>query len=236
MHRLLVMFFVLVFSLPEFVLANTDGISATASTRGKGTMVVGSNPYNFHSTRLIEGTINISVQEMGDRWSHLQNIDKINVTSEFISGNTHYKIIMNKAMARHPYEKYPTFFGVAYNEEMNGDTFIGTSQLPKLTPDVALWGWAKVVRDNKVIATMVPAHVKVMTSSPLKGIMLEIDTENQFLHEVEYGYFNIYWNHIDSLTPPTNHEKKRERFAWMFLVVLDIGLFWLVLREKQTNT
>lgn len=232
MHRILVICLALVFLLPEFVLANNDGITATASTRGKGTMVVGSNPYNFDSTRPIDGTINISVHEMGDRWSHLQNMDKINVTSEFISGTTHYKVVMNKVMPRHPYGKYPTFFGVAYNEEMNGDTFIGTSQLPKLTPDIALWGWAKVIRDNEVIATMVPAHVKVIMSPPLKGIMMEVDTENKFLHEVEDGYLNIFWNHIDSFTPPTNQEPKRERFTWLILVILDLSLLWLVVREK----
>jgi hypothetical protein len=228
--RLLFMFFVIMFLSTDSVLA-IDGIPATASTRGKGSIVVGNHPYDLNNTKPIEGSISISVKEMGNRWSHIQNIDQVKVTSEFIYGNSKYKIMINKAMPRHPYGKYTTFFGVAYNEEINGNTFIGTSMLPKLRPDIAIWGWAEVIRDDEIISTMVPAHVKVMTSSPLKGIMLEVDTETKFIHEIPDGYINVFWSHIDSLNPPTNQEKKRQRFGWIVLVALNIGFLWLAIKE-----
>jgi len=231
-NRILVIFFIIFSSFNQFAFA-TDGLPATASTKGKGSIVDDrESPYNLNNKKTIQGSINISVKELGNRWSQIQNIDDVNVISEFTYENSHYKIIINKAMPRHPFGKYTTFFGVAYHEEINGDTFIGTSELPKLTPDIALWGWAEIIRDNKVIAKMAPAHVKVMSSPPLKGIILEVDTESKGLMEVPNGYLTVFWSKIDSLNMPETQEKQRERIGWIVLIIMNTGFLWLAVKEK----
>jgi len=52
-----------------------------------------------------------------------------------------------------------------------GNTGIGTDKLPKMKPQIALWGWAEIKRNGQVISRISPAHVMVSSSEPLPGIM-----------------------------------------------------------------
>ena len=56
----------------------------------------------------------------------------------------HGQVVIDRAMPHHPLSSYTTWFGVALQQEQHGDTGIGTSRLPRVTPDISLWGWARV--------------------------------------------------------------------------------------------
>jgi len=92
----------------------------------------------------MNGTISIEAVERGNRWSHVQNTDDMRVVANFTSGGARYEIAIDKPMPRHPLGQYTTWDGVVYNHEMHGDTGIGTGKLPKMKPEIALWGWASV--------------------------------------------------------------------------------------------
>jgi hypothetical protein len=135
-------------------------------------------------------------------------------------------------MPRHPNGSYTTWFGVIYGHEMHGDTGIGTSKLPKVTPEIALWGWAEVMRDGKTIAKMAAAHVMVMTKPPHVGVMLEVDTEEKGLLAVPDGYLSVMWPQVRTLALPTSDTRLRQVLGWIGMIAFVAGFSWLAWRER----
>lgn len=211
------------------------GLSASATSSGQALMVTGANPYDLKSTCPVNGSIQVQTLDMGNRWSPLQNTDQVNVAAAFDRGRDHYEIIIHRPMVRHPLGKYTTFFGVAYKEPMNGNTTVGTSALPKVVPDIALWGWAKVKRNGELVATAVPAHVKVMRAAPVRGILLEVGTEDRAMAGTPNGYLSVLWPSVKSISTPQSLESSRQWLGWAILVLLNIGFGWLALAEQRRN-
>ncbi|KAB7709062.1 hypothetical protein F9802_02750 [Bacillus aerolatus] len=155
-------------------------------------IVTGPDPYNFEKTKPINGTISIKVNDKGDRGSSLQNIDELTVEAKFSTDKSGYEVIITEPMVNHINGRDPTWFGVVYNQPMHGDTKTGTSHLPEMEPDIALWGWADVYKDGKLIESRAPAHVKVMEKMPLKGVTMQVGVENQSLSNTTDGYLHIH--------------------------------------------
>ncbi|ESZ07393.1 hypothetical protein X737_34335 [Mesorhizobium sp. L48C026A00] len=155
--------------------------------------MTGADPVDMNSTVPMNGTISVQTVEMGNRWSHVQNTDAMQVTAEFTAGDARYAVKIEKPMPRHPLGIYTTWSGAVYEHEMHGVTGIGTNRLPKMRPDIALWGWAEVIRNGDVIARAAPAHVMVLTEGPMQGIMLEVDTEDKGLAAEPDGYIHVMW-------------------------------------------
>lgn len=217
---------VLAIALPT-VMPDEEGLAASASSSGEAMMVVGENPVDMDSTIPAEGTITLETVDNGNRWSHLQNIDEMDVTAEFTADGNSYQVTINQAQPRHPLGWYTTWFGVVYEAEMHGDTGIGTSKLPKVTPEIALWGWAEVSLNDEVIDRMASAHVMVMTDDPLRGVMLEVATEDKSLLALPDGYINVVWPEVGALEQPKAYERNRQWFGWLVMLGI-IGLFgWL---------
>ncbi len=207
---------------PRVVLAK-EGIPANVSTKGDGKMIIGNEPYNLDSSIPMNGTINIEVENVGDRWSPLMNQDIVNIVAEFNSGGTQYKITIDKPMVRHPLGKYTTWFGVTYHQRMHGNTGIGTNKLPDMVADVAVWGYARVEKNNQLIAKMAPAHVMVMKEGTIKGITLEVDAEDKNLIGVDNGYINVIWPNIDSFNLDSRIMSTRKLLGYVIFLIL-IGI------------
>jgi hypothetical protein len=208
------------------------GMASAASTSGEGMIFVGSDPYDTKSTQDMTGTITISAVDVGNRWSHVQNIDEMKVNAQIRAGETTYRVRIDKAMPRHPLGRYATWMGVAYNHSMHGNTGIGTSKVPEVKPEIALWGYAVVERDGQVISKMAPAHVMVMSKDPIKGIALEVDAEDKSLIDAPNGYLHVMWPEIDSLKMPTEEREDRETLGWIALIAINGVFLWLVLTEN----
>jgi hypothetical protein len=207
----------------------TNALQATARASGDGMRVVGANPVDMKSTQPMNGTISIEAWEMGNRWSHVQNTDAMRVVANFTSGGARYDVTIDKPMPRHPLGQYTTWDGVVYNHDMHGDTGIGTANLPKMKPEIALWGWAEVKRNGEVLSRMAPAHVMVTSKGPLPGIMLEIDTEQKTLTREPDGYINVMWHKVESLQMPTAQEHTRTIVGWVAIIAVTLlfgGLAW----------
>jgi hypothetical protein len=217
------------------IVKGTNALHAAASASGEAMRVTGPDPVNVKSTIPAEGSISVETWESGNRWSHVQNTDAMKVRAEFSSDEGNYEVTIDKPMPRHPLGRYTTWNGVVYDHEMHGDTGIGTGKLPKMRPEIALWGWAVVKRDGKVISPMAPAHVMVTSSGPVPGIMLEIDTEEKTLAVAPDGYINVMWHKIDSLQMPSRPWWMRTIVGWIGLIGV-VALFgFLALREPQTR-
>jgi hypothetical protein len=68
----------------------TNAMRASARVSGGGMRVVGPNPVDMKSTQPMSGEIMVETEEMGNRWSHVQNTDGIRVRATFTSGGARY--------------------------------------------------------------------------------------------------------------------------------------------------
>ncbi len=212
------------------------GLRATASVTGAGQAIVGPDAYNMTSTQPMTGSIDIKTEDVGNRWSAEQNIDRVSVMSQVTVGSDTYAITVQQAMPRHPLAKYTTWFGVVYDAEMHGDTGIGTDKIPKVKPAIALWGYAEVKKNGTVISTMAPAHVMVMPDAPMKGITLEVAAEDKSLIGTPDGYLNFMWPEVAQLATPEQEKDQREWLGWGVLLLLTLGFGWLAEREAKVKT
>jgi hypothetical protein len=223
---------VLMIAFPSKSVAQ-DGLPASASASGNGVMVTGANPVDISHGQPMTGTMNVSVIEMGNRWSHVQNTDSVHVAADFSSGGSKYHVVVDRPMPRHPFGKYTTWSGVVYRHEMHGKTGIGTDKLPKMKPEIGLWGWGEVTRDGTVISKLAPVHAMVTTSGPMKGAMLEIDTEDKGLLGVSDGYITVMWPAVSTISMPDASLRTRMLAGWLALFAI-VGIFgWLASRERS---
>jgi hypothetical protein len=227
----------LIFALLVSQTSRADsGLKASASASGNGAMVVGNDPTNMQSTQPLSGSIDVQTDDQGNRWSHVQNTDGMKVEASFVSGGSKYQVKIDKPMPRHPMGRYTTWFGVVYNHEMHGKTGIGSAKIPKVKPEIALWGWAEVVRDGKIISKMAPAHVMVMTTGDMPGVMLEVDTEDKTLPEVPGGFITAMWGEVKSIEMPKSQVRTRNAAGWLALIGLVAGFWWLNVSETRDRT
>ena len=105
-----------------------------------------------------------------------------------------------------------------------------------MKPEISLYGWAEVEKDGAVISKMAPAHVMVTTDGPLKGIMLEVDTEDKTLSGVPDGYITAMWPQVNSLTMPESRIRTRLWIGWIVLIGLTVALWMIVRREERVVT
>lgn len=211
--------------------AKAAELPASAVSLGSGTAMAGPEPYDTTSTLPMSGSIQISTTDVGNRWSPIQDTDKIDVTADFTIQGSAYHVTITQPMTNNPTFHYPTWQGVAYNTELHGNTGVGTNKLPKVKPEISLWGWATIIKDGTEIARLAPSHIMVMTQEPMKGITLEIGAEGKTLAAVPNGYINIMWPKVDDIKMPKSQENAREWTGWGVLLLLNIGLYLLIRRE-----
>lgn len=215
--------------------AEAKAADARAAASGEAMMVVGPNPVDMRSVRPAQGSIAVRVVEGGNRWSHVQNTDVVEVVANFASGGSRYRVEADRAMPRHPHGNYTTWNGVVFNHAMHGDTGIGTAALPKMAPEIALWGWGKVWRDGKLIAPMAAIHVMAAKAGPMPGVMLEVETEDKGLIDAPDGYLTVMWPRATAITLPEGVKRSRQIAGWVGLIGLALLFVWLAHRAGRAE-
>ena len=206
---------------------------ASARASGDGVRVVGPNPVDMKSAQPARGSITIRVVEGGNRWSHVQARDHVELVADFAAADGRYRVEVDRAMPRHPLGKYTTWNGVALNHDMHGETGIGTARLPLMKPEISLYGWGRVSRDGQLIAAMAPVHAMVSTKDPMAGVMLEVDTEDKTLRDVPDGYLTVHWPQLASLRMPDKTLRNVQILGWIGLIGLTLLFGWLARREER---
>ena len=207
------------------------GLHASATASGAAKAATGVDPYDMGRATTADGTIDVKVTDVGDRWSHLENTDLVDVHATLRIGGDTYDVTIDRAMPRHPLDQYTTWFGVALGQEQHGDTGIGTAELPRVSPEIALWGWAHVRKNGQDIAVSAPAHVMVMKGGPLKGVMLLVNDEDKGLIGAPDGYLSVAWPDVASLSLPSSEQAWRHFGGLVALVVLFAAFLWLASTE-----
>jgi len=211
------------------------GLDASAAATGTAHIVTGADPYDASHATQGSGTIDIKVTDVGDRWSPLQNTDLVEVKASLSVGSDKYEVTIDRAMPHHPLSSYTTWFGVALQKTQHGDTGIGTSRLPRMTPELSLWGWARVTRNGQELTKAAPAHVMVTKDGPMHGVMLAVADEDRSLIGSADGYLVAMWDEYSSLVMPTTEHMARHYLGLAVLVALFVGLFWLATTEPTAT-
>ncbi len=207
--------------------ASTSGLVAGASASGQARMATGERPYDLSGAQSADGRIDVRTTDGGNRWSHLQNRDQVDVTAEFTQGGDRFRVVIARVMPNHPHGSYTTWSGVAYHVAQHGRTGIGTSALPRMEPDISLWGYAEVSLNGRVVASGAPAHVMVMPEGDMRGIVLDVAGEDRSMLGVRDGYLVVHWPAVASITTPDDEQRDRELLGWLVLVGF-VALFgWL---------
>lgn len=217
---------------PDRAEAKPMGLHASASASGEAHRVTGPNPVDLTNAAPATGSIRIDVVEGGNRWSHVQNQDWINLVADVAAADGNYRVVVDKPMPRHPLGKYTTWNGVVFHHPMHGNTGIGTSKLPLMNPDISLYGWGKVFRNGQLIDAMAPVHAMVTSKGPMSGVMLEVDGEDKALLDAPDGYLTVHWPRVASLEMPKAAKRDRERIGWLGLIGLAV-LFLLLARGEE---
>jgi hypothetical protein len=215
--------------------SHAQGLPASASAKGACMQIVGPDPVDMQHSVAGDGTIDVRVVEKGNRWSHVQNTDEAHVVARWTAGADTYEVAIDKVTPRHPLGKYTVWNGVVFKHEMHGHTGIGTSKLPLMKPEIALWGWAKVTRNGTEIASAAPAHVMVTKDGPMAGIMLEVDTEEKGLVGVPDRYLTVMWHQIGAIQMPEEAQQTRKYVGWTVLIAFTALLWLLTARAGQVR-
>ncbi|HYC94792.1 MAG TPA: hypothetical protein VEB39_03745 [Sphingomicrobium sp.] len=219
--------------VPDGAEAKPRGLHAGASASGPAHRVTGPNPVDLASVQPANGSIRIRVVEGGNRWSHVQARDWVELVADFTAADGRYRVVVDRPMPRHPLGSYTTWNGVALNHEMHGETGIGTAKLPLMNPDISLYGWGKVWRNGRLISPMAPVHAMVSSKGPMPGIMLEVDTEERLLAGIPGGYLTVHWPVAADLTMPRATLRNVQILGWVFLIGLTLLFGWLAYREGR---
>lgn len=211
--------------------ADQGGLRASASGSGTVMVVAGDRPYDLARAQRGDGRIEIQTTDGGNRWSHLQNKDVVKVTAELTQGSDRISVVIDQPMPRHPHGKYTTWSGVVYEASQHGRTGIGTSELPVMTPEVSLWGYAEVSLNGRVVAKGAPAHVMVTTKGEGKGIALDVAGEDRSLVGFRDGYLVALWPEIAAISMPEAEERNREYLGWAVLLGVVLLFGWLAYNE-----
>lgn len=172
-----------------------------ASASGSARMVVGPDPVDLGSTRPAQGTFTFTGQERSDRWSALQGLDEVHLRARWTSAGRTYEVRSDLAMPHAPDGRTATWMGVALAQEMHGGTGVGTAGLPKMMPELAVWGWGNVTIDGVQEARMVAVHAMVMRHGPVEGVLLEVGLPERSLPAGE-GYLTVHWQEARSVDLP----------------------------------
>lgn len=219
--------------VPDEARAKPAGLHASALATGQAHRVTGANPVDLKSSEPVEGSITIRAIEGGNRWSNVQNQDGVNLVADFTAPDGRYRVVVDKPMPRHPLGKYTTWNGVAFHHEMHGETGIGTSKLPLMSPDISIYGWGKLYRNGELIASMAPVHAMVTTKGAMTGVMLEVNTEEKTLPGVPGGYLTVHWPEVASLSMPADAKRQREWIGWAGLIGLAFLFLFLARGEER---
>lgn len=211
--------------------ADPSGLPATANATGEARMTAGARPFDLASAQPADGTISVETTDGGNRWSPLQNKDRVSVTAEWTQGADTFRVVIDEPMPNHPKAKYTTWSGVVYETTHHGRTGIGSSDVPATLSEILVWGYADVTMNGEEVAKDAPAHVMVTTDGDMRGIVLEVAAEDRSLVGVRDGYLVVHWPTVASISMPEGEEVRRHLLGWAVLLGVVLLFGWLAMRE-----
>jgi hypothetical protein len=145
---------------------------------------------------------------------------------------TNYVVEATTPMVTDPQGRFTTWSGVGFNVWHHGRSGIGTSELPPIKSEVAVFALGNISADGQIIATGVPVHA--MTSSR-EGARLELNIgDPEFpVPGISGGHLRVVWDEYDG-----GHGTYRDyaRYGWGSAVLIILLAFSIVIVRRQTRS
>lgn len=96
-------------------------------------------------------------------------------------------------MVADPMGHFTTWVGVGYDVWHHGRSGIGTSQLPPVHSDVAVYAIGDILTNGRLLISGVPIHVMANTKSG-KSLELHVGSDETPITWIPDRHFRIVWN------------------------------------------
>ncbi|MFN2611649.1 MAG: hypothetical protein ABR507_12405 [Actinomycetota bacterium] len=185
---------VTVFGLAGFAGARVqDGTNTSVSSSGPVKVETG-DPFSgsFDDST---GSISIAATDMGGRVSPLPPHDKLLVKAQVQTTDGEVTVESDQPMIADPMGEHTTWWGVGFHVTHHGRSGIGTSKLPSIKSEIAIFGLATLKLNGDVIAQGVPLHAMTVDNVAQVPGRLEIDAgdENYPIDALSSKHLRAVW-------------------------------------------
>jgi hypothetical protein len=209
---------------------NPEADRATVASTGAGSLERGA-PYEGQLVGT-GATLTMTVEDRNTHRTPLPPHDRVEIKANIPSTDTrgtNYAVEATTPMVADSQGRFTTWSGVGFNVWHHGRSGIGTSKLPPMKSEVAVFALGNISVDGQLIATGVPVHA--MTSSR-EGARLELNVGDPSfsIPGIPGGHLRVVWDGYDG-----GHARYRDyaRYAWGSTVLVILLACSIIIIRRQ---
>jgi hypothetical protein len=212
------------------VYTNAEANRATIAATGSGSLEKGAR----YAGELVatDATLTMTVEDRNTHRTPLPPHDRVNLKATIASSSTIYVVDATTPMVTDPQGRFTTWGGVGFDVWHHGRSGIGTTKLPPIKSDVAVFALGNISIDGRIIAAGVPVHA--MTSSR-GGARLELNIGDPdfAIPGIPGGHLRAVWAEYDG-----GYGRYRDyaRYGWGSAVLIILLAFAIVTVRRQTQS
>lgn len=213
---------------------NPDWVQpANGTIVSSGSARVEAGPWYSDDFNDAEASLRMSFVDQASRVTPLPPHDKINLRAEIMADEGTITVTSDQVMVSHPEGRHTTWWGVGIHVDHHGHSGTGTSRLPNIDSELAVFALADVEVDGQPIAKGVPIHVMTADAGLPGGAHLELDVGQPgvSLPGIPDGHLRVLWDDYEG-GPPEGAQAARYTMGGLVLLVLLLSALSLI-RPKR---
>jgi len=176
------------------------------------------------------GELHLVAAERNPRVTPLPPHDEIELDATLTHPDgTRYEITSTQPLIDDPKGRFGTWWGVGLDKWHHGRSGLGTSLLPPIRSEVAVFALAEISADGEVVARGVPVHAMTM---PDGGVELDVGDPEIPVPGLPDGHLRAVW-HNRSGNSPESHEGAHNTLGSAVLLALVALTITAIRREKR---
>jgi hypothetical protein len=178
-----------------------------AKIQAQGPVFVETGPFYSDKFTKGNGKISLNATDTGDRVSPLPPHDELIIHATIQVENHNFLVKVGKPMVEDPAGRHTTWWGVGFDADHHGKSGIGTSELPNIKSELAVFGIGEVYMDGQLVASGVPVHAMTAKSGFPNNAKLELDVgdkEMTPLPGIPNGHLRVLWQDYQGEIPASH--------------------------------
>jgi hypothetical protein len=215
------------------VYTNPEANRATIVSTGSGRLEQGAR---YEGSLVGTGaTLAMTVEDRNTHRTPLPPHDRVNIKATIPNtdtGGSNYVVEATTPMVTDPRGRFTTWSGVGFNVWHHGRSGIGTSELPPMKSEVAVFALGNISVDGQIIASGIPVHA--MTSSR-EGARLELNIGEPDISipGIPGGHLRVVWGEYDGALA---RYRDYARYGFGSAVLIILLAFSIVIVRRQTQS
>ena len=210
--------------------ASNDPGGDDARLYAAGTAMLEEGPWYGDDFSEASASVDVHARDRGSRVTPLEPHDVLSVEAsvDHPDGST-YEVMVDAPMVSDPLGRHTTWWGVGLHHLHHGRSGIGSSALPPIHSEVAVFGVGEVVVDGRRIAANVPVHVMTAEEGLPGRLELDVGDPAAAVPALPDGHLRVVWEDYEG---GAGQGPKRARNALGGAVLLAmVGLGMLLNRD-----